>query len=154
MIYIKIKSDLYNITDFWINAKYKRKLKAVNRVINNTVKKYVSHYPDIDIVLETRQVKNKLGRFYGNTICWHMFRNRERKEKINPLMVLYINNIIYRDNPVKLLIQVLTHEFIHFKQWLTNDSYIHGKKLPAKVDDGADLDSRIKLHVNQLREEV
>ncbi len=154
MIYLKIKSDLYNINGIDnINGviNNRNRLKAVNRIVNQAVKKYVNHFPEIDIVIDLKKVKNKLGRFCEWT--GYKIEYRKRKDKDNPLIILFISNIMFRANNVKLLTKILLHEFLHFKQWLTDDKIGHDKKLPAHLSlTLSNINNSIKLSANQLIE--
>lgn len=149
MIYIKIRSDLYNEQGFdKLEIKYPSfsgRVKAMYRIVKRELETTLEKYPDIDIYLQTKNVRNVLGRFTDRI-------SKEYRRKYKDCYIILYTHCIecgYYNHNVKGLRGTLYHEFIHFKQWLLNERLRHNKKLPASTIV-YNIDEKIKLYKKQL----
>ena len=136
MIYIKIKSDLYNDDNIGAIKRdypfYYNRLRAVNRIIKKELSNTLKNYPFIDIYITTKNNKNLLGRF-SKGILRH---NEYRRATPDPYIILFWTGIekYFAWHCVKGLKEVLYHEFIHFRQWLKSEKLGHYAGLKAKAE--------------------
>ena len=153
MIYIKIGSRVYKenevnkmLDDFGLDSMYKHN-KALIRVIKNLLNNELKGYPEIDIVINHKNIHTSLGRLCLNNIKGHREYKFIKQNTGNPYIVLFWHCIeyCYTWHSIKGLKSVLIHEFSHFKDWLLNKHLGHGKGLKHRATGNA---------VNDLQESL
>jgi hypothetical protein len=140
MIYFKIENKLYNEKNidklqydfiYHNNKRFYKQFLALYRIIKRELQTTLSIYPDIDIYVSNKHVKQKLGKFSSN--YWSKEYNRKNKDVYIVLYWQHIKTYFYQ-HKVKGLKEVLYHEYIHFKQYLLNEKLGHYAGLKAIYD--------------------
>jgi hypothetical protein len=143
MIYTKINKRLYNEDNIKDIAPYSNdyyfRIKAIHRIIKNTIKKDLKDYPDIDIYVSFKFNKNLLGQFKRRP------SKEYKKYNYEPCIILFFSaiNNYYLKHSVKGIKQVIFHEYCHFKDYLLNNKLKHGNGLEA-IADNRNVDNQIK----------
>ena len=154
-IYLKIGSKIYNETETEkIKAKYYNYtyFLSILRITKRIIKRDLADYPEIDIIINFKNVHNVLGRFCKNTIIKHKEYNFIKGN--NPYIVLFWHCIesYYNYKNVKGFNSVLLHEYGHFKQWLNGERLGHSKGIKARATGQAEKDLRQHIsYINQKR---
>jgi len=148
MIYLKVghkilkETEKDNIISTFIGGKrFYAVIKSIKRIITKDLK----DYPDIDIIINLKDIHTILGRFSINYLVKHREYNFIKGD--NPYIVLFWHSIenYYTFHCVKGLESVLLHEYGHFKQWLNNDKLQHSKELKHKATGQVEID--LKNHL-------
>jgi len=152
MIYFKINKDIYNEVNFnELLAEYpllhsKALLRSVKRVLYNELK----NYPDIDIIINFKNIHTILGRFSVNNLVKHKEYNFIKGN--NPYIILFWHSIesYFCRHSIKGLKEVFLHEFLHYTQWLLNEPLKHNKDIIPAIDNPLKVDSNIKRYSEVL----
>lgn len=147
MIYFKVNKNVYNELNFnELIAEYPLlHSKALLRSIKSVLYRHLKDYPNIDIIVNFKDIHTILGRFSVN----YLVKHKEYKfiKGNNPYIILYWHSIecYFLKHSIKGLSETLLHELYHFRQWLLNEPLKHSREVIRAVDNRLKVDYNIKV---------